>query len=49
VRRRARDVAMAQQRFEHRKEVEIRGRAHLFTVWMEGINAIDLTHNYRSA
>ena len=45
----ARDVAVAQERLEHRQEIEIRRAVHVFTRWMERINAIDLTDNYRSA
>ena len=48
VRGRARDVAVAQQRLEHRQQVQIRC-IHLFTAWMKRINAIDLTDNYRCA
>jgi len=49
VGRGARDVAVSEQRLEHRQQVEIRRSAHVSTVWMKRINAIDLTDNYRSA
>jgi hypothetical protein len=40
---------VTEQGFEDGQQIEIRRRAHVFTVWMKRINAIDLTDNYRSA